>query len=141
MYVAKLPYEPDADMAFDELKINAGEYVLVWNELPGPVPYFDAETVDGRRGLIPVHYMQRIVGEDLQNFRQSVMNLLSNEDNYSYGNSDVMIPSDLQRLSDIQELNEIDADQEEVCEIEPGIFRRHFWFNAQSLASGSGSVS
>lgn len=34
----------------------------MWGEPVGPGGYLDAELLDGRRGLVPSHFVQRLIG-------------------------------------------------------------------------------
>lgn len=58
----RFSYEPEPDVE-EELTIQAGDYLLVWGEPVGPGGYLDAELLDGRRGLVPSHFVQRLVGQ------------------------------------------------------------------------------
>lgn len=50
-----------------ELTLCAGDYLLVWSSGPGggdPLNgYLDGELLDGRRGLVPASFMQRLIGK------------------------------------------------------------------------------
>ena len=48
-----------------ELALCAGDYLLVWGNGEPQGGYFDAELLDGRRGLVPASFVQRLVGEYL----------------------------------------------------------------------------
>lgn len=50
----------------EELSIQAGDYLLVWGEPVTSGGYLDAELLDGRRGLVPSHFVQRLVGKQTQ---------------------------------------------------------------------------
>lgn len=45
-----------------ELSLSAGDYILVWNDGEPQGGYFDAELLDGRRGLVPATFVQRLLG-------------------------------------------------------------------------------
>lgn len=45
-----------------ELTLCAGDYLLVWGSGEPQSGYFDAELLDGRRGLVPASYVQRLIG-------------------------------------------------------------------------------
>lgn len=45
-----------------ELTLCAGDYLLVWGSGEPQGGYFDAELLDGRRGLVPASYVQRLIG-------------------------------------------------------------------------------
>lgn len=59
--VCRFSYDPEPE-AEEELSIQAGDYLLVWGEPVGPGGYLDAELLDGRRGLVPSHFVQRLIG-------------------------------------------------------------------------------
>lgn len=61
--IFRFSYEPEPD-AEEELSIQAGDYLLVWGEPVGPGGYLDAELLDGRRGLVPSHFVQRLLGKN-----------------------------------------------------------------------------
>lgn len=46
-----------------ELTLSAGDYLLVWGSGEPQGGYFDAELLDGRRGLVPAAFVQRLIGE------------------------------------------------------------------------------
>lgn len=61
MFICRFSYDPEPD-AEEELSIQAGDYLLVWGDPVGPGGYLDAELLDGRRGLVPSHFVQRLIG-------------------------------------------------------------------------------
>lgn len=46
-----------------ELTLCAGDYLLVWGNGEPQGGYLDAELLDGRRGLVPASFVQRLVGK------------------------------------------------------------------------------
>lgn len=46
-----------------ELTLQAGDYLLVWGSGEPQGGYFDAELLDGRRGLVPGSFVQRLIGK------------------------------------------------------------------------------
>lgn len=46
-----------------ELSLCAGDYLLVWTSGEPQGGYLDAELLDGRRGLVPASFVQRLVGK------------------------------------------------------------------------------
>lgn len=46
-----------------ELALCAGDYLLVWGNGEPHSGYYDAELLDGRRGLVPASFLQRLVGK------------------------------------------------------------------------------
>lgn len=53
-----------------ELSICTGDYLLVWGPPDTNATMLDAELLDGRRGLVPANFVQRLVGDDLLEFHQ-----------------------------------------------------------------------
>ena len=53
------------------LQVNAGDYILVWGEADDD-GFFDGEMLDGRRGLVPSNFVERLEGEELADFHQQV---------------------------------------------------------------------
>lgn len=45
-----------------ELSLCAGDYLLVWTSGEPQGGYLDAELLDGRRGLVPASFVQRLIG-------------------------------------------------------------------------------
>jgi len=75
VYLARYSYEPQQHSPNDtpeaELAINAGDYILVWSD-PDEDGFFDGEILDGRKGLVPSNFVERLEGEHLVEFYQSV---------------------------------------------------------------------
>lgn len=46
-----------------ELTLSGGDYLLVWGSGEPQSGYFDAELLDGRRGLVPASFVQRLIGK------------------------------------------------------------------------------
>lgn len=51
-----------------ELTLSAGDYLLVWGSGEPQSGYFDAELLDGRRGLVPASYVTRLIGKSQNMF-------------------------------------------------------------------------
>ncbi|CAH0548873.1 unnamed protein product, partial [Brassicogethes aeneus] len=104
VYIARFSYDPEPESE-EELSIQAGDYLLVWGEPVGPSGYLDAELLDGRRGLVPSHFVQRLIGEDLLEFHQAVLSTLReeeiNQENFA---------ADVQRLNELAEMSEAHED-------------------------------
>lgn len=58
------------ESAEGELSISAGDYLLVWGPPDPNASMLDAELLDGRRGLVPANFVQRLIGDDLLEFHQ-----------------------------------------------------------------------
>lgn len=56
-------YFCDSSDAEGELTLSAGDYLLVWGSGEPQNGYFDAELLDGRRGLVPATFVQRLIGK------------------------------------------------------------------------------
>lgn len=56
-----------------ELQVNAGDYILAWTEADED-GFYDGELLDGRRGLVPSNFVERLSGGDeLAEFYQQVV--------------------------------------------------------------------
>ena len=75
VYLARYSYDPFQHSPNDtpeaELAINAGDYILVWSH-PDQDGFFDGEILDGRKGLVPSNFVERLEGEHLVDFYKSV---------------------------------------------------------------------
>lgn len=74
---------------------------MVWGEPVGSGSYLDAELLDGRRGLVPSHFAQRLIGDDLLEFHQAVLSTLREEEI----NTETFA-ADVQRLTELAEMSE-----------------------------------
>lgn len=86
VYIARFSYEPfqhspNANPEA-ELPVQGGDYLLVWGQ-PDEDGFLDAETLDGRRGLVPANFVQKLVGDDLLEFHQAVLGLRDVDDSVS----------------------------------------------------------
>ncbi|XP_043216673.1 peripheral-type benzodiazepine receptor-associated protein 1-like isoform X3 [Amphibalanus amphitrite] len=76
VFIARYSYDPfqhsPNEAPESELRLNAGDYVLVWGEVDED-GFLDGETLDGRRGLVPSNFVQKLVGEDLLEFHRQVV--------------------------------------------------------------------
>lgn len=107
VYIARFSYEPfqhspNANPEA-ELPVHAGDYLLVWGQ-PDEDGFLDAETLDGRRGLVPANFAQKLVGDDLLEFHQAVLGLRDVDDSVSTNIPQVSnmraneVPNELARL-------------------------------------------
>ncbi|KAK9874253.1 hypothetical protein WA026_002609 [Henosepilachna vigintioctopunctata] len=105
VYIARFSYDPEPE-AEEELGLQVGDYLLVWGDPVGPGGFLDAELLDGRRGLVPSHFVQRLIGDDLLEFHQAVLSTLReeeiNQENFA---------ADVQRLNEIAEMSETQEDE------------------------------
>ena len=83
VYIARFTYEPFQHSPNEnpeaELPVQGGDYLLVWGQ-PDDDGFLDAETLDGRRGLVPANFVQKLVGDDLLEFHQAVLGLRDVDD-------------------------------------------------------------
>eukprot|EP00095_Tigriopus_kingsejongensis_P012128 maker-scaffold560_size136926-snap-gene-0.23 protein:Tk12128 transcript:maker-scaffold560_size136926-snap-gene-0.23-mRNA-1 annotation:"rims-binding protein 2-like" len=98
VYVARYCYDPFQHSPNEspeaELPVNSGDYILVWGEVDDD-GFFDGELLDGRRGLVPSNFVEKLEGEDLEDFHQQI--------NLDLGDCDdsvcTSVPQDLDYLS------------------------------------------
>lgn len=70
-HILKMQYVSSMEGGEGDMAVNSGDYLLVWMDPNMPIgPVLDAETLDGRRGLVPTSYCSRLVGDDLLEFHQ-----------------------------------------------------------------------
>ena len=83
VYIARFTYDPFHHSPNEnpeaELPVHGGDYLLVWGQ-PDEDGFLDAETLDGRRGLVPANFVQKLVGDDLLDFHQAVLGLRDVDD-------------------------------------------------------------
>jgi RIMS-binding protein 2 len=94
IYFSRYSYDPFNQSLNDnpesELSLNAGEYILVWGDTDED-GYLEGELLDGRKGLVPMNFCERLTGEDLLEFHQQiVLGFTSEEEVWS-----TMVPNDL----------------------------------------------
>lgn len=94
VYFARYSYDPFAQSLNDnpesELPLTAGDYVLVWGDADED-GYLEGELLDGRKGLVPMNFCEKLTGEDLLEFHQQVvLGFTSEEEVWS-----TMVPNDL----------------------------------------------
>ncbi|CAG7722268.1 unnamed protein product [Allacma fusca] len=100
VYIARYSYDPFHQSPNEnpeaELYLNAGDYVLVWGTMDED-GFLDGELLDGRRGLVPSNYVERLVGEDLLEFHQQVvLGIKESDDCLSTSLHDFDYPRDVQ---------------------------------------------
>ena len=86
VYFARYTYDPLQQSLNDnpqsELYVTAGDYILVWGEADED-GFFEGELLDGRKGLVPSNLVEKLTGEDLLEFHQSVVLGINEEDVWS----------------------------------------------------------
>ncbi len=90
VYIARYSYDPFKQSPNDnpeaELVLLAGDFVLIFGNIDEDGFYY-GELLDGRRGLIPSNFVEKLTGEDLFEFQASVLygnNRDSESDTASY---------------------------------------------------------
>ncbi|KAJ0173196.1 hypothetical protein K1T71_011372 [Dendrolimus kikuchii] len=108
VYIARFSYDPpEIETAEGELSICAGDYLLVWGPPDPNASMLDAELLDGRRGLVPANFVQRLIGDDLLEFHQAVIASLRDVDeSATTAVSDLSLSRDVARLSEVADLSE-----------------------------------
>ncbi|XP_041971946.1 RIMS-binding protein 2 isoform X4 [Aricia agestis] len=116
VYIARFSYDPpDVETAEGELSICAGDYLLVWGQADPNATMLDAELLDGRRGLVPANFVQRLVGDDLLEFHQAVVATLRDVDETATtAISDLSLSRDVARLSEMADISEGPEDDDNV---------------------------
>ncbi|CAB3245774.1 unnamed protein product [Arctia plantaginis] len=116
VYIARFSYDPpEVETAEGELSICAGDYLLVWGPPDANASMLDAELLDGRRGLVPANFVQRLVGDDLLEFHQAVVATLRDADeSATTAVSEISLSRDVARLSEVAELSEGPEDDDNV---------------------------
>ncbi|XP_077509735.1 RIMS binding protein isoform X3 [Amblyomma americanum] len=81
VYVARYSYDPLKQSPNEhpeaELFLAAGDYILIFGEMDED-GFFNGELLDGRKGLVPSNFVEKLTGEDLLEFQTSIL----------YGNRD-----------------------------------------------------
>ncbi|XP_046645489.1 uncharacterized protein LOC124336002 isoform X6 [Daphnia pulicaria] len=76
VYLAKYTYDPFSQSPNDnpeaEVSLAAGDYVLVWGTMDED-GFYEGELLDGRKGLVPSNFIQRLQGEDLVEFHRAAV--------------------------------------------------------------------
>ncbi|EFX79637.1 hypothetical protein DAPPUDRAFT_30197, partial [Daphnia pulex] len=72
----KYTYDPFSQSPNDnpeaEVSLAAGDYVLVWGTMDED-GFYEGELLDGRKGLVPSNFIQRLQGEDLVEFHRAAV--------------------------------------------------------------------
>ncbi|GBP00573.1 RIMS-binding protein 2 [Eumeta japonica] len=108
VYIARFSYDPpEIESAEGELSICAGDYLLVWGPPDPNAAMLDAELLDGRRGLVPANFVQRLIGDDLLEFHQAVVATLRDVDeSATTAVSDMSLSREVARLSEVADIGE-----------------------------------
>lgn len=141
VFIAKYSYDPFKQSPNEnpeaELNLNAGDFVLIFSEMDED-GFFFGELLDGRRGVVPSNFVEKLTGEDLFEFQATVLYGQrdgDHESNASYppefydailndamGHTNfqhLLAPEDFHRMNDYVELAEsADIDEEDLSDIE-----------------------
>ncbi|XP_060079138.1 peripheral-type benzodiazepine receptor-associated protein 1-like [Ylistrum balloti] len=83
VYIAKYTYDPFQHSPNEnpdaELPINTGDYLLVYGDMDEDA-FYDGELIDGRRGLVPSNFIEKVKDEDLADFHAAVAGFAHHED-------------------------------------------------------------
>ncbi|XP_070204810.1 RIMS-binding protein 2-like [Littorina saxatilis] len=75
VYVAKYSYNPfeysPNENPEAELQLNAGDYVLVLGDMDED-GFYEGELIEGRRGLVPSNFIEKVSDEDLADFHAAL---------------------------------------------------------------------
>lgn len=76
VYISRFNYDPYKQSPNDnpdsEIPLNAGDFILIYGGVDDD-GYCVGELLDGRRGLVPSNFIEKITGEDLFEFQASVL--------------------------------------------------------------------
>ncbi|XP_074602793.1 RIMS binding protein isoform X2 [Brevipalpus obovatus] len=76
VFIARYSYDPFKQSPNEnpeqELHLSAGDFVLGFGEMDDD-GFYMGETLDGRRGLVPSNFVEKLTGEDLFEFQASVL--------------------------------------------------------------------
>ncbi|CAL1288969.1 unnamed protein product [Larinioides sclopetarius] len=76
VYIARYSYDPIKQSPNEnpeaEMKLMAGDYVLIFGDMDED-GFFNGELLDGRKGLVPSNFVEKLTGEDLYEFQSQVL--------------------------------------------------------------------
>lgn len=88
VFIARYNYDPYKQSPNDnpdaEITLRAGDFILVFGGVDQD-GFYTGELLDGRRGLVPSNFIEKVTGEDLFEFQASV--LYGHKENESETNS------------------------------------------------------
>ena len=95
VYLARYSYDPFLQSLNDnpehELPLSSGDYVLIWGHADED-GYFLGELLDGRKGLVPSNFIEKLCGEDLLEFHRCAVLSDEMQDESSYTVAPVNLP-------------------------------------------------
>ncbi|XP_054712643.1 RIMS-binding protein 2-like [Uloborus diversus] len=76
VYIARYSYDPLKQSPNEnpeaELKLTAGDFVLIFGDMDED-GFFSGELLDGRKGLVPSNFVEKLTGEELYEFQSQVL--------------------------------------------------------------------
>uniref|UniRef100_A0A8B9TNT2 RIMS-binding protein 2 n=1 Tax=Anas platyrhynchos TaxID=8839 RepID=A0A8B9TNT2_ANAPL len=75
-YFSYNPFDGPNENPEAELPLTAGEYIYIYGDMDED-GFFEGELMDGRRGLVPSNFVERISDDDLMTFLPSELNDLT----------------------------------------------------------------
>lgn len=131
IYVARYTYDPLKQSPNEnpeaELYLNSGDFLVVYGKMDED-GFFNGELLDGRKGLVPSNFVERLTGEDLLDFQAALLYGTVGEDNsLSYifdidteNNSRyILLPEDFHRMNDYIDLEDIEElDEDDLSDFE-----------------------
>ncbi|XP_042897319.1 RIMS-binding protein 2 isoform X3 [Parasteatoda tepidariorum] len=128
IYCARYTYDPLKQSPNEnpeaELLLNAGDYVIIYGEMDED-GFFNGELLDGRKGLVPSNFVEKLTGEELFEFHATILygNRDSDESSVSFSyaqdievSDDFLQPEDFHRMNDyvdLDDIEEVDQDNDE----------------------------
>ncbi|WAR02095.1 RIMB1-like protein [Mya arenaria] len=110
VYIAKYSYDPykysPNENPEAELPLKSLDYVLIYGEMDED-GFFDGELLDGRRGLVPSNFIEKVAEEDMGDFHAAMANA-GHEDDSTAANS-VAVP-DLDSSDDLEKPDDLEQD-------------------------------
>ncbi|XP_033748980.1 peripheral-type benzodiazepine receptor-associated protein 1-like isoform X4 [Pecten maximus] len=104
VYIAKYTYDPFQHSPNEnpdaELPISTGDYLLVYGDMDEDA-FYDGELIDGRRGLVPSNFVEKVKDEDLAEFHAAMAGFAHHEE-------DSNAPSSIQQDLDFDSSEETD---------------------------------
>ncbi|XP_067128084.1 RIMS-binding protein 2-like isoform X3 [Centruroides vittatus] len=131
IYIARYTYDPLKQSPNEnpeaELHLNSGDFLVVYGKMDED-GFFNGELLDGKKGLVPSNFVERLTGEDLLDFQAALLYGTVGEDNsLSYifdrdveNNSRyVLLPEDFHRMNDYIDLEDIEElDEDDLSDFE-----------------------
>ncbi|WAR02133.1 RIMB1-like protein, partial [Mya arenaria] len=112
VYIAKYSYDPykysPNENPEAELPLKSLDYVLIYGEMDED-GFFDGELLDGRRGLVPSNFIEKVAEEDMGDFHAAMANA-GHEDDSTAANS-VAVP-DLDSSDDLEKPDDLEQDSQ-----------------------------